>query len=132
MYKNMFLCTYEPTNTLCIIDTCRDAVHQLAIPDLMRSDLLECLFQQQMTVPTHRNSWERFRLDLAGAFAQLFSPAVMQALPSCPLELPVSLLIKDIAMREYDFSVSVNSQGAPSLALSDLSCLSCCIVLHDL
>lgn len=97
-----------------ISDVCRDALHQLQVPDLMREDLLTAMFTQQMTVPTHRDSWERFRQDFAGAVAQLFTPAVIQSIDSSPLELPVSLLISDIAKREYDFFLSVNSEGASS------------------
>lgn len=89
----------------------------LKVPELMRSDLLDAMFRQNMTVPTHRVCWERFRQDLAGACAQLFSPAVLQSASCSPLDLPVSLLVKDTGMREYDFTVSVDSQGDSSLPL---------------
>lgn len=97
----------------------------MKVPVLMQEDVLDAMFEQQMTVPTHRDSWERFRQDLTRSFSQLFSPAVMQLAASGPLDLPVSLLVQDIAVREYDFSVSVNAQGASYLALSSCKACSC-------
>lgn len=113
------VCLGDPTVQLtgseaCLItaSACREAVQKLKIPGLMQEDLLQAMFEQQMTVPTHRTCWERFRQDMASAYAQLFTPEVMQTLSSSPLDIPVSLLVKDVAVREYDFSVSVSSQGA--------------------
>lgn len=104
---------------MIVSTACREAVQKLKIPGLMQDDLLQAMFEQQMTVPTHRSSWERFRQDMASAYAQLFTPEVLQTLSSSPLDVPVSLLVKDIAIREYDFSVSVTSQGV-SLPVSNI------------
>jgi tartrate dehydratase beta subunit/fumarate hydratase class I family protein len=86
-------------------------LQKMRIPELMHADILSAFFKAGMTVPTHRDAWERFRLDFVGAAAQLFSPAVEASTAQDPLLLPHSLLIRDIAVREYDFFVTINSKG---------------------
>jgi hypothetical protein len=51
---------------------CRDALQNMRIPEIMRCDILASLFEARMTVSTHRDAWERFRLDLVGAASLTF------------------------------------------------------------
>ena len=99
------VCSLIPT-------ACRAAMHQLKIPSLMQTDMLSSMFNERMVVPTHKASWELLRQDMAAAFAQLCTPEVMQSVTTSPLDMQMSLLVKDISMREYDFALSVNSTGA--------------------
>lgn len=84
----------------------------------MTEDLLKAFFAQHMVVPTTKRSWEHFRMDIADSAALLFTPTYLDTAESItnPLELPVSLLVRDMQPREYDFIVNMDSSGVhPSL-----------------
>ena len=52
-------------------------------------------------------------MDIADSAALLFTPTYVDSVESIsnPLELPVSLLVRDMQPREYDFIVSIDSSG---------------------
>lgn len=94
----------------------------------MTEDLLSAFFAQNMVVPTTKQAWEQFRMDIADSAALLFTPTYIDSVESIanPLDLPVSLLVRDMQPREYDFIVNIDSSGVhpfpPQQILSFSSC----------
>lgn len=92
---------------------CRHALSQIKIPGLMTEDLLNAFFAQDMVVPTTKAAWEQFREDIADSAALLFTPTYVDSLEGVanPLDLPVSLLVRDMQPREYDYIVNIDGSG---------------------
>jgi hypothetical protein len=103
-----------------VLSCCRHALSKIKIPDLMTEDLLASFFEQNMVVPTTKKAWEQLRMDIADSAALLFTPTYVDSFESIanPLDLPVSLLIRDMQPREYDFMVNIDSHGVHPLMRS--------------
>jgi hypothetical protein len=86
------------------------------MPALMLEDLLDAFFVEQMVVPTSKLAWEELRADIAACASLMFTPTYLdhQIQRMNPLDLPVSLLVRDMQAREYDFFVTLDSSGGPS------------------
>lgn len=55
---------------------CVEMHSKIRVPELMHGDVLSSMFKAGMAVPSHRDTWQRFRSDFGNAVGQLFSPAL--------------------------------------------------------
>ena len=92
---------------------CRAALKSLKFPGLMRQDIVNAMLQEGMALPTCKGEWALLQRDVFTAAAMICRAPFTRDVSEIDqaLKRSLSLIVRDSVHREYDFSVSMDSNG---------------------